>query len=40
MTLDDASHQAVEELRRELEEVRAEMAKLRKDLDDLWSNFR
>ncbi len=35
-----ASQQSVDELRRELEEVRAEMAKLRKDLDDLWSNFR
>jgi uncharacterized protein len=36
----DAPNQAVKELRRELEEVRAEMTKLRKDLDDLWSNFR
>ncbi|MBI3839684.1 MAG: DUF480 domain-containing protein [Planctomycetia bacterium] len=35
-----ATEQATEDLRRELEEVRAEMAKLRKDLDDLWSNFR
>jgi uncharacterized protein len=36
----DASAQAIEGLRRELDEVRSEMAKLRKDLDDLWSNFR
>jgi uncharacterized protein len=36
----NAAAQAVEELRRELHEVRTEMAKLRKDLDDLWSNFR
>jgi len=35
-----ASSQSVDELRRELDEVRTEMAKLRKDLDDLWSNFR
>ncbi len=35
-----ASQQSVDQLRRELEEVRAEMANLRKDLDDLWSNFR
>jgi uncharacterized protein len=35
-----ATQQAVDELRRELETVRAEMAGLRKDLDDLWSNFR
>jgi hypothetical protein len=35
-----ASQQSVDQLRHELEEVRAEMANLRKDLDDLWSNFR
>lgn len=40
MAMDDAPDRAVEELRRELADVRAEMAKLRKDLDDLWSNFR
>jgi hypothetical protein len=32
--------QTVDELRRELGEVRAEVAKLRKDLEDLWSNLR
>jgi len=31
---------AIAELRRELEAVRAELASVRKDLDDLWSNFR
>ncbi|HEV3137079.1 MAG TPA: DUF480 domain-containing protein [Pirellulales bacterium] len=31
---------AVDDLRRQLEEVRAEVANLRKDIDDLWSNFR
>jgi len=35
-----ASRQAVDDLRAELEEVRGQMASLRKDLDDLWSNFR
>jgi uncharacterized protein YceH (UPF0502 family) len=35
-----ASRQSVDVLRGELEEVRAELANLRKDLDDLWSHFR
>ncbi len=35
-----ASSQAVDQLRNELLAVRAEVAALRKDLDDLWSNFR
>ncbi len=32
--------QEIDALRRELEVVRAEVARLRKDLDDLWSQFR
>ena len=35
-----ASEQSVAELRRELEELRSELATVRKDLEDLWSNFR
>jgi hypothetical protein len=31
---------AIAELREQLEAVRNEVASLRKDLDDLWSNFR
>ena len=35
-----ATQQSVELLRHELEDVRSQLAALRKDLDDLWSNFR
>lgn len=35
-----ASQESVNQLRRELEETRAELAGIRKDLDELWSNFR
>ena len=35
-----ASEQSVSLLRAELEKVREELAGLRKDLDDLWANFR
>ncbi len=37
---DDATQQAINALRLELQEARAEIAALRKDVDDLWSNFR
>ena len=35
-----ATQQSVDLLRHELEDVRSQLAALRKDLDDLWSNFR
>lgn len=35
-----ASQEDVSALRRELDEMRAELAAVRKDLEDLWSNFR
>jgi hypothetical protein len=35
-----ASEQSVSLLRAELDKVREELACLRKDLDDLWANFR
>lgn len=37
---DDVHQYAIAELKAELAGVRAELATLRKDLDDLWSNFR
>ena len=35
-----AQPEQTDALRRELEQLRADVAKLRKDVDDLWSNFR
>lgn len=35
-----ANQHEIDDLKRQLTEVRAEVAALRKDLDDLWSNFR
>jgi len=35
-----ASQRSIDELRRDLEKLRGEVATLRKDLEDLWSNFR
>jgi uncharacterized protein YceH (UPF0502 family) len=35
-----ASAQSVDQLRTELDELRAQLSAVRKDLDDLWSNFR
>lgn len=37
---DYATSESVEDLRRQVDAMRSEMALLRKDLDDLWSNFR
>jgi uncharacterized protein len=37
---DYASRESVLELQQDLEALRSEMASLRKDLEDLWSNFR
>lgn len=37
---ESASRESVAELKQEIEVLRGEIATLRKDLDDLWSNFR
>jgi uncharacterized protein YceH (UPF0502 family) len=37
---DDRAAEEVAELRRQLEALKTEVATIRKDLDDLWSNFR
>jgi hypothetical protein len=36
----DYSAEAIKQLQAEVEELRQQLAQVRKDLDDLWSNFR